>query len=290
MHGGITRNFSGTIWKGPPMAHPYLRITALSKNYLTSDKRVKRALSNLSLTIQSGEIFGLLGVNGAGKTTLSSIIATLQPATSGSLEVRSADGHFVSIYDDLMDYRRQLGFCAQKANLMDELTVEQNLVFAGTYYGLTNAQSHARAQTLMERYSLIEFRHQTPAELSGGYRQRVMIARALMPQPKLLILDEPTVGLDPHVRLQLWDEIRALKASGVTVVLTTHYLDEAEVLCDRVCILHAGAIRLIGTPDDLKSTYQHERLEDVFIALMEENDSPTAPEAANPHADSAGEA
>lgn len=255
------------------MIHTFLRINALSKNYITSDKRVKHALTNVSLTINSGEIFGLLGVNGAGKTTLSSIIATLQPPTSGAILVSKSDNGFVSIYDDLMEYRRKLGFCAQKANLMDALSVQENLVFAGTYYGLTKEEALVRADELMTAYTLAEFAHQTPAELSGGYRQRVMIVRALMHKPRLLLLDEPTVGLDPHIRLQLWEEIRALRESGVTVLLTTHYLDEAEVLCDRVCILHAGSVRLIGTPDDLKSTYQRGRLEDVFIALMEERET-----------------
>jgi ABC-2 type transport system ATP-binding protein len=266
------------------MIHSFLRINKLSKNYLTSDRRIKHALTNVSLAINSGEIFGLLGVNGAGKTTLSSIIATLQPPTSGAIMVHHPNGNFVSIYDDLMGYRRQLGFCAQKSNLMDTLSVQENLVFAGTYYGQSKEQALVRAEELMATYNLGEFKHQTPAELSGGYRQRVMIARALMHKPRLVLLDEPTVGLDPHIRLQLWEEIRTLKESGVTVLLTTHYLDEAEVLCDRVCILHNGAVRLIGTPNDLKSTYQRGRLEDVFIALMEEDDKP-ADELAKSHID-----
>lgn len=254
------------------MLQPLLRIIALSKTYITSDKRVKRALSGLSLEINRGEVFGLLGVNGAGKTTLSSIIATLQPPTSGEICICQQDGTCNSIYQDLMAYRRQLGFCAQKPNLMDTITVEQNLVYAGTYYGLSDKQAQIRAHELCERYTLMEFRHQTPAELSGGYRQRVMLARALMHKPQLLLLDEPTVGLDPHIRLHLWEEISALKQDGVTVLLTTHYLDEAEVLCDRVCILQDGLMRLISTPDDLKSAYQRGRLEDVFIALMQEDE------------------
>lgn len=255
------------------MPQTLLRIKALSKKYITSDKRVKHALSDVSFELKKGEIFGLLGVNGAGKTTLSSIIATLQPPSSGSIMLWQPDGSFASIYDNLMEYRRQLGFCAQKPNLMDTLSVEQNLFYAGTYYGFDAQRAHARADELIEKYGLGEFRNQTPAELSGGYRQRVMLARALMNCPKLLLLDEPTVGLDPHIRLHLWEEIRALKDDGVTVVLTTHYLDEAEVLCDRLCILHRGAMRLISTPDDLKSTYQRGRLEDVFIALMEADDT-----------------
>ncbi len=245
------------------MIQSYLRLEALTKNYKTSDGRIKQALKGVSLELARGEIFGLLGVNGAGKTTLSSIIATLQPPTSGDIFM---DG--VSIYSNLMGYRRQLGFCHQKPNLTDGLTVEQNLLFAGRYYGLSAEASCERADELITRYHLEEFRNQDPAELSGGYRQRVMLTRALMPRPQLLLLDEPTVGLDPHIRFQLWDEIRALKGDGVTVLLTTHYLDEAEALCDRVCMLHKGAIRLIGTPDELKLNFQRGRLEEVFMALM----------------------
>lgn len=252
------------------MVQPFVRLDTLFKTFFTSDNREKHALRGVSADIYPGEIFGLLGVNGAGKTTLSSLIATLQPPTSGDILFDRA-GELVSAYQDLMTYRQIIGFCPQKPNLVDVLTVEQNLFFSGRYYGLTAAESKQRVGELVRRFELDEFKKRTPGELSGGYRQRVMIARALMHKPRLLILDEPTVGLDPHIRLQLWDEVKMLKSEGVAVLLTTHYLEEAEALCDRVCILHEGVVRLCDTPSALKTSYDKARLEEVFLALMQDD-------------------
>lgn len=252
----------------------FLRLENVSKQFRTSDHRDKRALDGVSCEIFSGEIFGLLGVNGAGKTTLSSIIATLNPPTGGNLFFES-EGTFISIYDDLMTYRQLIGFCPQKPNLTNQLTVEQNLTFFGRYYGLSAHATKIRVDALIEQFGLSEFRKRSPEELSGGYRQRIMLARALVHKPKLLILDEPTVGLDPHIRVQLWNAIRALKNEGVSVILTTHYLEEAEILCDRVCLLHEGIVRLIDTPAHLKTTHKKERLEEVFLALMDQSTDST---------------
>lgn len=137
-------------------------------------------------------------------------------------------------------------------------------------YGLSHNQAHARLQELMEQFELTKYADNSPMILSGGYKQRLMIARALMHKPQLLILDEPTVGLDPHIRRHLWDIIVDLKKNGVTVIITTHYLDEAEVLSDRVCILDKGLIRMIDTPMNLKNAFNKGTLEDVFLALMED--------------------
>ena len=224
-----------------------------------------KALKGVSLDIYEGEIIGLLGVNGAGKTTLSSIIATLHPATSGDVTYQGK-----SIYADINKYRHIIGFCPQKPNLNAALTVKQNLLFSARYYGMPEKHVHARTELLMDKYGLTKYADVSPATLSGGYKQRVMIARALMHNPKLVILDEPTVGLDPHIRHQLWETIKELKKDNVTVILTTHYLDEAEVLSDRVCILDKGKIKLIDTSDNLKTLYKKGNLEDVFIQLMNE--------------------
>ena len=150
------------------------------------------------------------------------------------------------------------------------LTVEQNLLFAGRYYGIPEDIIQKRLNALMEKYELVQYAQAKPEILSGGYKQSVMIARALMHNPKLVILDEPTVGLDPHIRHQLWESISKLKEGGVTVLLTTHYLDEAEILSDRICILDKGLIRLIDTPENLKTVYDKSNLEDVFLQLMKE--------------------
>ncbi len=229
----------------------------------------KEALKGITLDIYEGEIFGLLGVNGAGKTTLSSIIATLHPASSGDVLYRGN-----SIYQDLVSYRSQLGFCPQKPNLNDMLTLEQNLSAAGRYYGMDEHAIKERIGYLKEQFCLEQYFSMTSAELSGGYKQRFMIARSLMHSPKLLLLDEPTVGLDPQIRRQLWSIIRELKKEGVTILLTTHYLDEAEQLSDRVCILDQGLVKLIDTPDKLLADFKQKNLEDVFVSLMQkENDS-----------------
>lgn len=238
-----------------------LRINNIKKRYGTNE-----ALKGVSLDIYKGEILGLLGVNGAGKTTLSSIIATLHPATQGDILYEEK-----SIYDDVAQYRRIVGYCPQKPNLHPELTLEENLRFSGSYYGMTDTQINDRLTQLVAQFSLERYLHEKANVLSGGYKQRFMIARALMHNPQLVILDEPTVGLDPHIRRQLWQQIKELKQSGVTVILTTHYLDEAEQLSDRVCVLDGGLIKLIDTPENLKADFSMKNLEDVFIALMDQN-------------------
>lgn len=225
----------------------------------------KMILDNITFSINRGEIIALLGANGAGKTTLSSLIASIHPPTKGTLFFEGQP-----IYEDICTYRKSIGYCPQKINLDNDLTVERNLRYAGLYMGLTPAQIKQKIEYFFDVYELGQFAQATPATLSGGYARRVLLARALMHDPKLLILDEPTVGLDPHIRHQLWTIINELKAQGVSVVLTTHYLDEAEYLSDRVCVLEKGRIRLIDTPAGLKSAYKKSSLEDVFIQLIKE--------------------
>lgn len=237
-----------------------IHISHLKKHYDTI-----KALDDISLTINRGEIFGLLGVNGAGKTTLSSILATLHPPTDGDIQFEGT-----SIYKNINEYRKHVGFCPQKPNLLDALTVRQNLVFAGKYFDMPDDAIQKKLTHVVEKYNLARYLDSKPGILSGGYRQRVLLARALMHNPKLVILDEPTVGLDPHIRQQLWKNISDLKEDGVTVILTTHYLDEAEVLSDRICILDKGRIKLIDTPKNLMTAYEKSKLEDVFIQLTKE--------------------
>ncbi|MBD3273021.1 ATP-binding cassette domain-containing protein [Candidatus Dependentiae bacterium] len=235
------------------------------KKYYKKNKLITRALDGISLDIYAGEILGLLGVNGAGKTTLSSLLATLHPATSGEILFNGK-----SIYKNICKYREHIGYCPQKPNLNFNLTVEQNIKFAGSYFGLSKKEIESKTNKLIEEYQLDKYRESNPGDLSGGYKQRVLLARSLIHDPKLIILDEPTVGLDPHIRHQLWETIRNLKKKGVTVILTTHYLDEAEILSDRICLLDKGKIKLIDTPKNLTSAYQKSRLEDVFLQLMHE--------------------
>ncbi len=242
-----------------------LSLRGVSKQYGVGS-RARLALKDVTLDIHKGEILSLLGVNGAGKTTLSSIIATLNPPTAGAILYKGK-----SIYNDVPAYRRMIGFCPQKPNVNPMLTIEQNLLFAGRFYGLSLEETRTRVATLMKRFELITYAENTIDTLSGGYKQRFLIARALVHKPRLVLFDEPTVALDPHVRHEVWALIKELKAEGVTVVLTTHYLDEAEELSDRVCILDEGVIKLIDTPENLKAAHQKDRLEDVFIKLINES-------------------
>ena len=246
------------------MKTPLLQIQHISKIY-RSDRHPVIALDDVSMTINRGEIFGLLGVNGAGKTTLSSILATLHPPTSGSILFKDT-----SIYSDLMTYRHALGFCPQTQNLDMFLTVEENLLFAGRYFLMPEQEIITRTKELMEQLELTRYASFSVHELSGGNKQRLLIARALIHNPQLVILDEPTVGLDPDIRKKLWHIIRGLKEQGVTVILTTHYLDEAEFLSDRICILHQGKVILVESIAALKEKHQQNKLEDIFIQLVED--------------------
>jgi len=246
------------------MGSQILQIKNLSKIYKSYKKKV-RALDNVSLSIERGEIFGLLGVNGAGKTTLSSILATLHPATSGQVLF---EGN--SIYTDLVAYRKNLGFCPQNQNLDMFLNVKDNLLFAGRYFLMPEEKIQKKVQTLMEKFGLTKYEKFDVEDLSGGNKQKLLIARALIHEPKIVILDEPTVGLDPDIRRTLWEMIKELKKTGITVILTTHYLDEAEYLSDRICILHYGKILLIENVKELIAQHEEKKLEDIFLKLMRE--------------------
>jgi ABC-type multidrug transport system ATPase subunit len=247
------------------MSYPFLQICNITKTFISSNLIIE-ALKGVSFEIHQQEILSLLGVNGAGKTTLSSIIATLHPATSGDVLINGD-----SIYKNIRTYRRHLGFVPQKPNFDRLLTVKDNLIFAGHYFLIPMPLIKERVELLLDQFDLARYANATADVLSGGYKQRLLIARALMHQPSLLILDEPTVALDPHVRRQLWEKILELKQQGVTIILTTHYLDEAEYLSDRVCILDQGVVRLIDTPENLLSTYNKNKLEDVFLQLMQKD-------------------
>lgn len=241
--------------------------TLIDVQSVTKQYPSKEALKKISFDLKEGEIFALLGVNGAGKTTLSSIIAGLHPPTSGDVQYLGE-----SIYKDIVSYRAIVGFCPQKPNLDLGLTLEENLLFAGRYQRMNKSAILARTKEIMDQFHLHGYAGQKASCLSGGYKQRFLIARTLLHHPKLIILDEPTVGLDPHIRRQLWDQIRELKQNGATIILTTHYLDEAEYLSDRVCIIDQGIVKTIDTSDNLKKMHEMNRLEDVFIKLLQESD------------------
>ncbi len=234
-----------------------LQINSIKKRYGKHE-----ALKGVSLDIYEGEIIGLLGVNGAGKTTLSSIVATLYPPTSGDILLNGS-----SVYNDIPAYRHIIGYCPQKPNLSPLLTLEENLIFAGRYFGMTEKAIKERIEELTHHLKLSRYLKEKSTILSGGYKQRFLIARSLMHNPRLIILDEPTVALDPHIRHQLWEYIKLIKENGVSVLLTTHYIDEAEHLSDKICLLEKGMVKLIETPQKLLASYGKKKLEDVFLAF-----------------------
>ena len=228
----------------------FLQVKNIKKVFHAKNKTIE-ALKGVSFDLYKGEIFGLLGANGAGKTTLSSILATLNPATAGDILLND-----ISIYNDLLRYRKLLGYCPQRPNVNKKLTIKEQLTFSGHFYGLDKAEIKRRVAEVIEQFNLGDYADQFPAILSGGYKQRLMLARTLIHHPQLIILDEPTVGLDPHIRRQIWELVKQLKEKGATIILTTHYLDEAELLCDRIAILRAGEIITIDTPSKLKKKYK----------------------------------
>lgn len=232
----------------------------ISKVLLLNNKR-KTVLNNINLHIKRGEIVGLLGVNGAGKTTLASIISSLHPATVGDVLFNGQ-----SIYDNLKAYRLKLGYCPQQPNFENNLSVRENLVFAGHYYGMNTHDINTKAAQLMDMFELTSYADVTPDKLSGGYQRRLLIARTIMHNPELVILDEPTVGLDPYMRRALINSIKSLKKENIAVLLTTHYLDEIQELVDRVYILDDGHIAAHGTLAELNQQYGTTNLEALFFA------------------------
>ncbi|OGB83240.1 hypothetical protein A3F66_05365 [candidate division TM6 bacterium RIFCSPHIGHO2_12_FULL_32_22] len=246
------------------MQKKLLEIKNLTKIYKESSQEVI-ALKNINLDIFDGEILALLGVNGAGKTTLSSTLATLHPPTTGKILFNNQ-----SIYNQINLYKNILGFCPQRPNLDTSLNVYENLYFAGRYYLIPEFELKDRLNNLLKKFNLEKYKNFSVNNLSGGYKQRLIIARALINNPKIVILDEPTVGLDPNARRDIWSIILDLKKTGTTIILTTHYLDEAEFLSDRVCILNKGEILLIDKSENLKQIYKKQNLEEVFLHITQE--------------------
>ena len=218
------------------------------------------AVRGVSFDVAPGEFFGLLGPNGAGKSTTLGCITTLVRPTSGSVVV---DG--VDVARDPMAAKRRIAVVPQLRNLDRELTVREVLTFHGRYFGLKPAERESRADRLLRELQIEEKAHDKPLTLSGGLQQRVMIARALMHDPVVLLLDEPTTGLDPQARRLLWETLRGLHQRGLTLILTTHYMEEADRLCQRLAIVDHGKILTIDTPAALKRTLPGGHLLDVWI-------------------------
>ena len=204
------------------------------------------AVDGIDVEVRRGEAFGFLGPNGAGKSSTMRMIGCTSPVTEGSLQVFGMDPA-----TDGRRIRARLGVVPQSDQLDNELTVEENLIIYGRYFDIPRAECKRRAKELLEFVQLAERAKSRVEPLSGGMKRRITIARSLINEPSLLLLDEPTTGLDPQARHVLWDRLYRLKEQGVTLVLTTHYMDEAEQLCDRLVVMDKGRIVAEGSPRQL---------------------------------------
>ena len=222
-----------------------IRLEELVKEY--AGPPPVRALNGVDLEVREGEVFGLLGPNGAGKTTTVGVCTTRVLPTSGRATVVGVD-----VLADPPRARRSIGVVSQYNTLDRSCTVRENLVYHCRYFGMGGAESGARADELLQQFHLGDRASALPMQLSGGLAQRVQVARAIAHRPAVLFLDEPTAGLDPQSRLALWDLIEGMRERGITVLLTTHYMDEADRLSDRVAIIDAGRVLVTDTPAALK--------------------------------------
>ena len=221
------------------------------------------ALDGVSLDIAPGSFFGLLGPNGAGKTTLINSVVSLARPDSGSVEVFGRDA-----FTEFREARRMIGVSPQEINLDKFLTVEESLTFHAGYYGVEKKKARERSRELLERFELTDKRKARTSTLSGGMKRRVLFARALMHDPEVLFLDEPTAGVDIELRYKLWDYIRELNRGGLTILLTTHYLEEAEELCDEVAMISGGRIAAQDTSENLKRRFEAKNIEEVYLKVM----------------------
>lgn len=218
------------------------------------------ALKDISLGIEKNELFGLLGVNGAGKTTLIKILTCLSKQTSGEAYV-----HGFSVKDNPEKVKEIVDVSPQETAVAHNLTVRENLDFFASLY---NTRDEAYISSVVNAFSLEEVENQRAKTLSGGWKRRLSIAIGLISKPKILFLDEPTLGLDVIARRELWKIINNMKGK-ITIILTTHYLEEAEALCDRVAVMAKGKVKATGTPAELKAIAKTDNFEDAFIKIAE---------------------
>ena len=228
------------------------------------------AVEGLDLTLARGEIFGLLGPNGSGKTTTIRMLTGLMTPSSGSAEVAGID-----VVRAPEAVRRRIGYMSQRFGLYEDLTVRENLAFYGGLYGLTGAGGKARLLAVLREHGLEARADQLAGTLSGGWKQRLALACATAHRPVLVFLDEPTAGVDPAARRSFWDRIHARAAEGLAVLVTTHYMDEAEQ-CDRLALLSRGRLIALGTPTEIRASFGLPSIEDVFIELQRQDEGVAA--------------
>jgi ABC-2 type transport system ATP-binding protein len=231
----------------PPTNESAIRTAGLRKTYKSSRGNVE-AVRGIDLDVPKGEFFGFLGPNGAGKSTTIGMLTTLVEPTAGSAWVAGYD-----VTKDPVAVKRRIGVVTQNNTLDMQLTVTENLSFRSRFFGLPRGVASKRAAQLIDAFGLGDRRDAMADRLSGGQARRLLIARALVHQPEVLVLDEPTAGLDPQTRVNLWEILKILHAEGQTILLTTHYMQEAEELCDRIAVIDHGLVLAEGTLDELKT-------------------------------------
>ena len=217
---------------------------------LTKDYGDLVAVKGINFTVKEAEVFGFLGPNGAGKTTTMHMIQCVSPKTSGKLEVAGLD-----VSKEPREIKRIIGVAPQETNLDPDFTVIENLLVYARYFGISPKGAQERAEKLLEFFQLGGKRDTAIDKLSGGMKKRLLLARSMLNDPKILILDEPTVGLDPQARHLIWDLIGKMKKQGITIILTTHYMEEAAVLCDKIVIMNNGEILAEGSPRELVARF-----------------------------------
>lgn len=235
---------------------------AVSINGLTKEYGPLRAVDGLTLDIPKGEVFGLLGPNGSGKTTTINCLTGLLRPTEGTVRVLGFDA-----LSEGNEARKVMGVSPQETAVCPYLTGEENVRLFGELFSVPKGALHARVDYVLEKVGLLDEARRRVSKYSGGMKRRVSVAMALVTDPKVVLLDEPTVGMDPQARRAVWDFILELRDQGKTILLTTHYMEEAEELCDEVGIIDHGRLIELGSPGGLKSKYQARDLEDVFIRL-----------------------
>lgn len=219
------------------------------------------ATDAITFQVRKGEIFGFLGANGAGKTTAMRMLCGLSVPTSGDAKVAGFD-----IYKETESIKKNIGYMSQKFSLYEDLTVVENIRFFGGIYGLSNEQIKSKTEELIERLGLTSVRKELVVDLPLGWKQKLSFSIAIIHQPKIVFLDEPTGGVDPLTRRQFWELIYEAAHNGITVFVTTHYMDEAEY-CDRLSIMVDGKIKALDTPKNLKAEFEAESMDEVFYKL-----------------------